>query len=64
MIDLYLPRYFHYFENIIEWSVLILVIFSLIPRHFMVIGQGDEGELVQKHMAAVTFMLAFMQVTN
>ena len=28
----------------------------------MTFGEGDEGELVQKHVAAFTFLLAFMQV--
>ena len=44
-----------------------LVIFSLIPVHyarFMTFGEEDEeGELVQKHLAAATFLLAFMQVS-
>ena len=39
-----------------------MVIFSLIPNHFMTFGTGDEGVLVQKHLAAGTFLLAFMQV--
>ena len=58
----YACRYFHYFENVVEWCVIGMVIFSLIPNHFMTFGTGDEGVLVQKHLAAGTFLLAFMQV--
>ena len=46
----------------VEWCVIGMVIFSLIPNHFMTFGTGDEGVLVQKHLAAGTFLLAFMQV--
>ena len=53
-------RYFHYFENVVEWTVLILVIFSLLPNYFI---KFDTSQQVQKHLAAFTFLLAFMQVT-
>ena len=52
-------RYFHYFENVIEWSVLVLVIFSLLPNYFI---KFESSKQVQKHLAAFTFLLAFMQV--
>ena len=61
-------KYFHNFENIVEWSVIILVIISLIPEEAMkslmnFFGVAD-GVMVQKHLAAGTFLLAFMQVIN
>jgi hypothetical protein len=52
-------RCFHYFDNVIEWSVLILVIFSLLPIYFM---KFESSKQVEKHLAAFTFLLAFMQV--
>ena len=59
-------KYFHNFENIVEWSVIILVIFSLIPeeamKKLMDFFGVAEGVMVQKHLAAGTFLLAFMQV--
>ena len=52
-------RYFTYFENFIEWIILGLVIFSLLPEQWVAFA---EGKVVQKHLAAFTFLLAFMQL--
>jgi len=52
-------RYFHYFENLVEWAVIGFVIFSLIPSYYMTFGEGKQ---VQKHLAAFTFLLAFTQL--
>ena len=52
-------RYFHNFENIVEWAVIGLVIFSLIPSHYMTFAEGKQ---IQRHLAAFTFLLAFTQV--
>jgi len=52
-------RYFTYFENFIEWIILGLVIFSLLPEQWVAFA---EGKVVQRHLAAFTFLLAFMQL--
>ena len=59
IIKLKINRYFHYFENLVEWAVIGFVIFSLIPSYYMTFGEGKQ---VQKHLAAFTFLLAFTQV--
>jgi len=50
-------RYFHYYENMIEWCVLVLVLLSLLPDIWFI-----SDPYIQKHLAAFTFLLAFMQV--
>ncbi|XP_023346076.1 uncharacterized protein LOC111715063 [Eurytemora carolleeae] len=50
-------RYFHYYENMIEWCVLVLVLLSLLPDIWFI-----SYPYLQKHLAAFTFLLAFMQV--
>ena len=50
-------RYFHYYENMIEWFVLVLVLLSLLPDIWFI-----SDPYLQKHLAAFTFLLAFMQV--
>ena len=54
-----IPRYFHYYENMIEWAVLILVLISLLPDKWFY-----RDKYLQKHLAAFTFLLAFMQVRS
>ena len=52
-------RYFSYFENVIEWSILLLVVFSLIPISLLKLSTGPS---VQRHLAAFTFLLALIQL--
>jgi hypothetical protein len=62
---LLLCRYLDNIENLLQWMVLLLVLVALLPRQWL---EGQDTGLaalrLQKHMAAFTFLFAFIQVRH
>ncbi len=55
-------RYFLSPENYMEWFVILLVILNIIPAEsFRKLG-SDDPDNTQRHIAALTLLIAFMQV--
>ena len=53
-------RYFTAYENYLEWSIIILVILNLLPDYALVKMGADRP--LQRHLAALTLLLAFFQL--
>ena len=53
-------RYFYALENLLEWFVIALAFVSIIPRSYFK-GSNINQEF-QRHIAALTLLIAFMQV--
>ena len=52
-------RYFESAENYIEWTVIILVILNILPGTYI---NRSGSEHLQRHIAALTLLIAFMQL--
>ena len=48
-------KYFSQYENYLEWSVIVLVILDLLPKHWFEL-------YLPRHIAAVTLLFAFVQL--
>jgi len=53
-------RYFTAYENYLEWSIIILVVLNLLPDYVLVKMGADRP--LQRHLAALTLLLAFFQL--
>ena len=53
-------RYFAAYENYLEWSIIVLVILNLLPDYALVKMGADRP--LQRHLAALTLLLAFFQL--
>ena len=53
-------RYFTAYENYLEWSIIVLVILNLLPDYLLVKMGADRP--LQRHLAALTLLLAFFQL--
>jgi hypothetical protein len=57
-------RYVNDLENWMQWMVLLLVIVALLPQTWLEAHDGaEEARNVQKHLAAFTFLIAFIEVS-
>ena len=53
----------HDLENWMQWMVLLLVVVALLPQTWLEAHDGAvEARSIQKHLAAFTFLIAFIEV--
>ena len=55
----YRKRYFYNMENYLEWAIILLVIVNVMPGKWI---QEISADTFQRHVAALTLLLAFMQL--
>ncbi len=55
----YRKRYFYNMENYLEWAIILLAVVNVLPRKWI---EDSTAEGFQRHVAALTLLLAFMQL--